>query len=152
MIRPAKAEDIPAIVKLGERFHAEAGWADVFAFVPEDCAATLHQILQAPAAGILLVADDGGSIAGMAGAFGIPHYLNRSHLQGMELFWWAEPTLRDGTGGALLDELEAAARRLGCHSFIMGAVAGLRSDVLARFYRRRGYRPCEHTFIKRLDV
>jgi GNAT superfamily N-acetyltransferase len=150
-IRPATLEDVPTIAAMGERFHAEAGWADVVPYVVADCAQSLRELVGAPA-GILLVAEAEGRLVGMAGGLAHPFYFNFAHRTGSELFWWVEPGLRDGTGAALLQSLEDAARAIGCESWAMVAVDKVRPETMARIYRRRGYRPAEHSFIKRLQA
>lgn len=149
-IRPALLSDIPDVAALGERFHAEAGWPEIAApYVVEDCAQSLRLMVENPA-GILLVAEAGGHLVGMAGGLAHPFYFNFGHLHGGELFWWVEPGLRDGTGAALFDALEDAARSIGCLTFSMSAVERLKPELMGRLYTRRGYVPSERSFIKRL--
>lgn len=63
MIRAATETDIPEIARLGERFHAQAGWGDMFDYRADDCAATLTGLIGQPHF-ICLVAD-AGEIVGM---------------------------------------------------------------------------------------
>lgn len=149
MIRAATLSDVPTISALGELFHAEAGWGDVAEYVAADCETTLRHLIENES-GILLVAEEAGGIVGMAGGLCHPFYFNFSHKTGMEFFWWIKPGSRDGVGSRLLDALEGEARAQGCQSWIMIAVDRLAHEATGRLYRRRGYRPCEHTWIKRL--
>lgn len=149
MIRPATLADVPAITQLGERFHGEAGWADISSFNAENCASSLTAMVENPEA-ILLVAEKDGRIVGMAGGMTFPLYFNASHRSGQELFWYVEPGLRDGTGGRLLDAMEQAARDRGCQSWIMIALDKVDPELTGRLYRRRGYRASEHSWIRRL--
>lgn len=148
MIRPATLDDVPAIAALGERFHAEAGWSDIFAYSQEDCAASIGALLESELF-ICLVADE-GEIVGIVGGIICPVYFNRSHKSGEELFWYVSDNASQMTGLRLLDALEAEAKARGCESWQMKSLAKLNGDRMAKLYERRGYRPSEHTFIKRL--
>lgn len=148
MIRPANEMDIPALLRMGHYFFDEAMWGDITEYDPGSMERTLHHLIDS-ASGILLVAEVGGVVVGMAGALLYPHYFNTDSLTGQELFWWVDPVHRKGVGAALLDALENAAKAAGAVSFTMVSVSYLRSDALDRVYRRRGYRPAERTYIKR---
>lgn len=147
MIRPAEERDIPHLLEMGQRFFNEAGWGDVTEYDPGSMERTLHHLIHAN--GILLVVESGGAVVGMAGALLYPHYFAATSLTGQEIFWWVDPAHRKGSGAALLDAMEAAAKAAGAVSFSMVSVASLRSDALDRVYQRRGYRPAERTYIKR---
>lgn len=149
MIRPATLEDVPAIAEMGERFHAEAGWADVAGYSVGDCAKSLIQMIETEL-GIVLVAEDGGRIVGIAGGLVFPLYFNGAHKTGQELFLYVEPGRRDGTGARLLQALEDEARLAGCESWIMIALDKVSPEATGRLYQRRGYRAAEHSWIRRL--
>jgi len=146
-IRPARLDDLPVIAALGEAFHEEAGWSDIAEYVPEDCEVSLRHMVES---GILLVADRDGEIVGMAGGLTFPLYFNFAHRTGQEFFWYMKPGLRDGTGRRLLDALEDAARDAGCQSWIMIALDKVNPEATGRYYRHRGYRASEHSWIRRL--
>lgn len=148
MIRPATERDIPALLDMGRRFFDEAMWCDVTEYDPGSMDRTLCHLIDS-ASGILLVVETNGAVVGMAGVLLYPHYFNTDSLTGQEIFWWVEPSHRKGSGGALLDAMESAAKAAGALSFSMVSVACLRSDALDRVYRRRGYRPAERSYIKR---
>jgi L-amino acid N-acyltransferase YncA len=149
LIRPATADDVPAIAVLGEKFHEEAGWGDVAEYVTEDCAATLAGMVE-NADAILLVVDDEGEIIGMAGAITFPLYFNAAHRSAQELFWYMKPGQRNGAGSRMLDTLENELRVLGCQSNIMIALDKVSPEATGRYYRQRGYRAAEHSWIRRL--
>ncbi len=149
MIRPATVSDIPEIARLGERFHAAAGWGDIFAYSVDDCAASLTNFMASDAF-ICLVADDGG-IFGMAAGIVSPVYFNHAHKSGEELFWWVDPEhASQGTGIRLLIALEDEAKARGCESWQMKSIDRLNGERMGKLYERRGYRASEHSFIKRL--
>lgn len=149
MIRPASLDDCEVIVDLGEGFFTEAGWQDIADYVREDCLRSL-QFLATDETGILLVAEEDGEIVGMAGGLVSPLYFNLSHKTGQELFWWIKPGQRGAAGLRLIDALEQSARARGCTSWAMIALDHIDPERTAKIYERRGYRPSERTYIKRL--
>ena len=148
MIREATLDDCREIAKKGERFFREAGWGDVAEYRVDDCERTLRHLVTSDD-GILIVADVGG-VVGMAGGMVSPLYFNFSHKTGQELFWWTAVNAPLRTGLQLLDAMEDAARAKGCHSWVMMSLDKMNPAIMARMYRKRGYRPSEHSFIKRL--
>lgn len=149
MIREADDADIPVIAQLGAQFYREAGWADVAEWDDASIRLTLGQLVTNPD-GILLVLVRKGVICGMAGGLVHPLYFNHAHKTGQELFWWVSPDERIGTGAALLEALEQAARDRGAQSWAMISLDKVRPEAVGAMYRRRGYRASEHTYIKRL--
>lgn len=149
MIRPATVEDIPEIARLGEQFHAQAGWSDIFGYSVEDCGTSLTNLLALD--NFICVVVDNDGVAGMAAGVVSPVYFNHAHLSGEELFWWVDPTKAgQGTGLRLLDALEAAAKAKGCQSWQMKSIARLNGERMGKLYERRGYRASENSYIKRL--
>lgn len=147
MIREATASDIPGIARLGEKFHAAAGWEEI-PYSRADCEASLATFMEADCF-ICLVAEQGGEIVGMAAGIVSPVYFNRSHVSGEELFWWSDDKA-PLAGIRLLDALEKAGRERGCHTWQMKSLARLNGERMAKLYERRGYRASENSFIKRL--
>lgn len=148
MIRPASPRDIPEIARLGEEFHAAAGWSDVFAYSVDDCAASLTRFMASDAF-ICLVADE-GQIVGMTAGVVSPVYFNLSHMSGEELFWWVSDDAPQMTGIRLLEALEREGKSRGCMSWQMKSIDRLNGERMGKLYQRRGYRASEHSFIKRL--
>lgn len=152
MIRHARYDDIPAIAILGELFHQQAQWGDIFEYSAADCATSLETFMGMDGF-ICLVAeipDRITRIVGMVAGIVSPVYFNFGHLSGEELFWWVSADAPHRTGIKLLDALEDAAKAKGCHSWQMKSIARLNGDRMGRLYERRGYRASEHSYIKRL--
>lgn len=148
MIRFATQRDVPEIATLGELFHGQAGWGDVFAYQVEDCATSLRTFLQLDNFICLVAVKE--RIVGMAAGIVSPVYFNHGHLSGEELFWWVSDQAPQMTGLRLLDALESAAKDKGCDSWQMKSIAKLGGERMGRLYERRGYRASEHSYIKRL--
>lgn len=148
-IRPATLDDAPEIARLGEMFHAQAGWSDIFPYSAADCEASLRVFMGSDSF-ICLVATDGADIVGMVSGIIAPVYFNHAHISGEELFWWVDPdSANQGIGIKLLVELENEAKARGCQSFQMKSIDLLNGDRMGQLYKRRGYRASEHSYIKR---
>ena len=148
-IRIATHGDATAIAALGAQFHDEAGWSDIASYVENDCAEFIKMMVDADGA-VLYVADHEGKIVGMAGGVVVPLYFNRTHLHGQEMFFWVHPEHRGAIGSKLFDALERGASEIGAKSFQMVALDKVQPELTGRLYRRRGYRPAEHNWIKGL--
>ena len=67
------------------------------------------------------------------------------------MFWWADPESNyPGIGMKLKKKMEEEAKDRGALSIQMKAIDALNGDRMANLYIRNGYRPSEHSFIKRL--
>jgi GNAT superfamily N-acetyltransferase len=148
LIREAAPSDIHDIARLGEKFHAAAGW-DEIEYNAVDCAVSLRAFMESGAF-ICLVAEVAGKIVGMASGVISPVYFNRQHVSGEELFWWVSDDAPQMTGIRLLERMEDLAKTRGCDTWQMKSLARLGGERMTRLYERRGYRASEQTFIKRL--
>lgn len=135
-IREANHYDIPAMVEIGARFHAKSNVR--VPFCRESVAVTLGNLIDHED-GVVLI--DGNAVAG---ALLHPAWFNHAHKTGQELFWWAE----DGNGRHLFLALERWAKDRGADSFAMIALESLRPEAVGALYRRNGYHPTEHSFLK----
>lgn len=149
MIRPARVDDIPAILPLGKAFFDEAPWPEFADWDEGSVRLTLEMLIDGRLPGVLLVAER-GRVVGMAACLIFPLYFNHATTGAQEIFWYIEPEHRSGIGAIMFDELEQAARDKGASIFFAASTAGLRTEALARLYRGRGYKPAENTFLKRL--
>lgn len=149
MIRPATHDDIAAVTALGKKFHTEGGLARLAPYDPESIKGLLAGLIDGPD-GILIVAEVDGEVVGMAGGLCFPAYFNGAHRIGQELFWWVAPEHRGGVGKAMLTALEDAARDAGATVWIMIALEAVRPEAVGAVYRRAGYEPVEHLYMRRL--
>ena len=147
MIRLATPDDGPALMRMGEAFFQESGYAEQFPF---DRPSFAHTYTTLGMAGLLLVVEQDGAVVGMAAADVAPSICNHSVLFARECFWYVEPRYRKGIGKKLLPALEVLVKDRGASAFDVVAESGKRSDALARVYRAGGFSPSENSFRKRL--
>lgn len=139
MIREATSDDVGRLLDMGARFAETAKLIESVGYEPADMAKSFQWMIDDPLHVILM----GG--AGAIGGSSAPHPFNHSHWMAQEVFWWSEG--REGL--KLLDAFEAwAAER--CHSVRMITLEAVNPETMGRLYRRRGYAPLEHGYIKRL--
>lgn len=150
-IRPAEPKDLIEVIDMGREFFEQSGNGAFTTFDEPSFTTTVIGLMSGVANGVLLVAESGECPVGIAAHVVFPFYANMATKVGQELFWFVKPDFRNGIGAALLDELEADARRKGADVFMSAAIAGLRDGAIARVYERRGYRPSENTFIRKLS-
>jgi GNAT superfamily N-acetyltransferase len=133
-------------MRMGRAFHAVTGAADLIPLDDATLERTFQQLIEGEAS-VILVFDKGDGLAGATGAMLHPHYWNNAHITGQELFWWVDPEHR-GIGRALFDVLESWVQVSGAHSFTMIALEHIDGGKAGAIYRRRGYRPVEHSYTK----
>jgi GNAT superfamily N-acetyltransferase len=150
-IRPAEPQDLTEIVEMGREFLEQSGNAAFTTFDEPSFIATAISLMSGVANGSLLVAVSSERCVGMAAHVVFPFYANMNTKIAQEIFWYCKPDFRKGIGAALLDELEEDARRRGADVFMSAAIAGLRDGAIGRVYQRRGYKPAENTFLRRLS-
>ena len=134
--RAATAADVPALAALINKAYrseaSQAGWTAEGHLLagPRIDEATLHELLTAPAA-VLLVAELGPQPAGCV-------YLeNHGTYLYLSLLTVAPTAQAHGLGRQLLAQAEAHARQAGCATIRMSVLAQ-RAELLA-WYERRGY-------------
>lgn len=150
-IRRAEPHDFNDLIDMGREFFEQSGNGAFTTFDETSFAATLISLMSGVNNATLLVAESAGRAVGMAACVVFPFYANMGTKIGQEIFWYCKPDFRSGIGSALLDELEADARRKGADVFMSAAIAGLRDGAIGRVYQRRGYKPAENTYIRRLS-
>jgi hypothetical protein len=150
-IRPAEPKDLIEIIDMGREFFEQSGNGAFTTFDEPSFTSTVIGLMSGVANGTLLVAESAERSVGMAAHVVFPFYANMNTKIAQEIFWYCKPDFRNGIGSALLDELEADARRKGADVFMSAAIAGLRDGAIRRVYERRGYKPAEHTFLRRLS-
>lgn len=146
MIRHAVLADLPELLRMGKAFHSVTGVADLIPLDEDTLAQTFLNLMEH---GVILVVEGEDGLVGATGALLHPHYFNASHITGQELFWWIDPEHR-GQGGELFNALEQWVKDQGAHSFGMIALDALEPERVGLIYRRRGYRPTEHCYLREM--
>lgn len=150
-IRAAEPKDLPGIIEMGREFFEQSGNGAFTTFDEPSFTMTIMALMGGISGGTLLIAESAERAVGMAACVVFPFYCNMETKIGQEIFWFCKPDFRNGVGAALLDELETEARRKGADVFMSAAIAGLRDGAIARVYQRRGYKPAENTYIRKLS-
>lgn len=150
-IRAAEPRDLIDVIDMGRDFFEQSGNSAFTEFDEPSFTTTIIALMSGVSGGTVLVAESAGQVVGMASCVVFPFYANMATKVGQELFWFCKPDFRNGVGGALLDALEAEARRKGADVFMSAAIAGLRDGAIGRVYQRRGYRPIENTYLRKLS-
>lgn len=145
MIRPARMDDLPDLVILGESLFSQTIWAAHVDFELESFRATLMALLEADT--LLVAVDNTGSVVGMLGFVVAPIYANRAQCFAQEIFVIAKPTA-PGAGRLLIAAYEQEARAMGAIVTLTSAQVGLRDKALGRVFNRLGYVETERTYMK----
>lgn len=139
-VREATADDVPALVLMGQTFLRTSPYAGRIRDNPEALAGLMHRLI-ASDDGVVLVLDHKGKTQGMLGMIAYAHPLSADPIAG-ELFWWCE----GGHGLALLRAAERWADEMG-----VVAVQMVSPDArAATIYEKRGYVMLETTYQREL--
>lgn len=134
-MRRATEADIPKLLEWGQRFADKAGLIDHVGYNPAHMEATFRVMIE----GHIILVGESGAIGAMQG----PHPFNYEHICAQEVFWWSEG--REGL--KLLSALEEWAK-CNCDSLVMITLEAVEPERTARLYKRHGFTPLEHSYIK----
>lgn len=151
VVRPAEPDDLPALMRMTEQFHAASPCATYIPFCPASMAGTLHHLAVGDDC-CLLVGEIDAEVQGVIAGVASPHYVNAAHKTTHELFWWVDPAARHTRMGLrLLQAFEDWARSVGAGTLFMASTATLEPEKLARFYQRKGYGAVDVNYAKNLE-
>ncbi|WP_439587493.1 GNAT family N-acetyltransferase [Hydrogenophaga sp.] len=140
MIRPANALDLPVLLDLGERMHAESPRFSRLTFSRARLHDTLRGLLDSPA-GFLWVAEHAQVIGGMAGIIG-PHWAS-DDLVATDLALFIDERQRGGMSTVrLVAQYRQWARERGARIVQVGVTTGVQTEQTARLYERLGLARC----------
>jgi hypothetical protein len=148
MIRLATIEDIPKLVKLGVAFHEATQGGTLLSMDTGHLSRSLRRLIQTHNSSVIVL--DVGGIKGTAALTTSFSYFNSDAVIGYEQFYWIYPEARGQYGRLLLSALEDEAKRLKCTHMMMIALESLEPDRVGMLYKRLGYRPLEHIYMKAL--
>lgn len=144
-VRNATPADVPAIVRMSERFYettSYCAWAD---FNAETVEALSQNLIDNH---VMLVAEHEAEVVGMVGLFVAPFMFNSERVGAYEVVWWVEPEGRaSGAGRALLSAVPAACEARGCAAVQMVHLANSPPQAGA-LYESAGYRHTESSYTK----
>ena len=154
IIREAEADDATALVDLGVAYFAEAGLAESLGveFCPQSFISSCEMMSKR---GVMLVADQNGSVVGMLGAAFVPALWNYRVLTARECWFFVRPECRrkgKNAGVALLQEFEARATAQGVVISAMVEEQGPGRTTAGLLFKAKAYSPAETVFFKRLSV
>ena len=139
MIRAATFDDIPALLALGERMHAESPRFSQLAFCRDQLARTLGGVLGNPL-GLLCVGDVGGAVGGVMLALAYQHWCS-SDIVASELALYVEPEHRGTLMAArLIKRYRQWAAEVGAKHITAGVSTGVHVEETARLYEAMGMR------------
>lgn len=144
MIREAVEEDFSQMLVMARQFHAASPFAK-YSFDDERFKNTCGALIPG---GSVFVAETNGTVNGMAAAVVGSLWFSDDVKIGQELFWWCPDGGQEAM--ALRQALEDWAKDQGTVLFDMVCLENEKTNVMARLYRREGYRPVERHFLKEL--
>jgi GNAT superfamily N-acetyltransferase len=138
-LRDATLDDVPALLALGQRMHAESPRFSLIEFDSDRLQMTLEQILAAPG-GFLMVGEHDSAIAGVMVALATQHWCSRD-IVASEMALFVEPEFRGSMLGArLIRRYVTWARALGARLVTAGISTGVHVEETARLYEAVGMR------------
>lgn len=147
MIRTATIDDIPQIVELGVRLHAESSYSHI-SFDKEKVAGLMKMLIEK--IGVVFVADrDGEIMGGIAGAV-TEEWFSREKLA-FDYSFFIAPEHRGGmTAIRLMAAFEEWGKSLGAKRISMGITTGIHVDATAKMYQSLGFAYAGPLFSKEL--
>lgn len=143
-VRPATADDIPALLALGEAMHAESRYADLPWHTPKVCG--LMDWMIANDDGCLLVAEQGGEIVGGFMGMAAEHFFSTSKMA-TDLALFVPTTRRGGLAAVqLMRAYVTWAQERGIPNPQAGITTGVDVDRSSRLYESLGFKPVGNLF------
>ncbi|MBF0188512.1 MAG: GNAT family N-acetyltransferase [Magnetococcales bacterium] len=145
IIREMKWDDIPPLVDLGARMHAESPDLAAFPYAPEAATQFLSHIVDAPTQLCLVAEKAPGEIVGFFYGMVTQHYFSKE-LYAIDFALYVCREVRHTPAGgraavALLKRYVAWARDHGAAEIQLGITTGIHPERTGRFYQRMGFRP-----------
>jgi len=145
MIRKMEERDKDAVIKLAVEFGEERLNTEGREYIDKEAAsAQFDQFIRLDNV-VAYVADVDGEVVGMIVLFVSPLVFG-SRLIAQEVVWYVKKTHRT-VGVRLLKYIENLMKNKGCQDIMM---VGLDGDRSCEFYERFGYKPFQHSYMKRL--
>jgi GNAT superfamily N-acetyltransferase len=139
-------EDLPDILRMAREFHKSSPFGDL-PFEDDKVTRVVTELLGPRSGGVIILEENNRALLAAA----ITEPIFSSKKLATEVMWWVDSDIR-GTaiGRELLDAYEYWAQIQGCELSQMVCLETQERDLLDRYYKRRGYRPVEYTYVKEL--
>jgi GNAT superfamily N-acetyltransferase len=134
--RPATADDLPELLALGRRFHAES----VYHRLPFDEDRVARRIADYLESNVrcLFVATHEGRLVGMLGGF-LDRYFFCDARLAYDAFFYVAPPHRNGRlAAALVERLRGWSVRAGARELCLGVSSGIADERVGRYYEHLG--------------
>lgn len=151
MLKIATIEDVNDILDVLKHFHEESPYADE-EFKPDYVRELVVDVIGKPqTSAIILAENEHGQKVGIVGATLSPMLLSGSYTA-TEMVWWVHPAYRAKSSVAadLLAAFEYWAKMMGAKRMSLALLAGPYEKILDRFYKQRGYRFVESSYLKEI--
>jgi len=149
-IRKATLWDIPEYSDLALDFISSNPMAHIAKADKDEVSQFLVEAIEKDGA-LIILAESGNRLAGICGAILYPVYYAPSVLVGSELWWFVKPEFRGSQAGKLMREaIERWAAENNAQAMLMIALENEKTQAIDRLYRRSGYCPIEHTYMKEI--
>lgn len=151
-LRLANHGDIPQLVDMLKAFQIEAGCYSEIDPCDESLASSVKSLIDGPDSDIVVYEMD-GIVAGMTGIFASPSWFNFAQKTGQEMFWYIRPEFRKkfGIASRMFNWLEEWAKEHKLRTLSVASTASLNVDGLAEFYKKRGYKPWDILYTKKME-
>lgn len=142
MIRPATADDLPSLLALGERMHAESPRFSRLRFDADRLRSTLSSLIGSDS-GFLWVAENAaGNLTGGMAAVVVQHWAS-SDLVATDLALFMDPSARGSLAPLrLLTRYRQWAAERGAKLIQVGVTTGVDTETTARLYEQLGFSRC----------
>lgn len=149
-VRPFTEADIPALLDMARRMHAESPRFARFTFSPRKCEQIMRNLLGNPQAGGILVAKKAGIIVGMVVPLVVEHFFGVEKTAS-DLAVYVAPEHRGGSIVVrLVRAFEKFARERAAVEAALGVSTEIHADRTVELYRGLGYRLSGYIMVKEL--
>lgn len=123
-LKLASVSDVPTLLELLYKLHGESAYEKVVEWKPEDVTAVLHRIIGGKKEeGCVILLVDVETTVGLIAVSHIFHMFNVAHKTAVEIAYFIEPEYRTPAAHKLLlKAYKFWARKIGCHSILMGKI------------------------------
>lgn len=148
-VRRAEAKDFPEVFLLIKRWYKESEYPDQLHLKWDD-SVIMHTLVQGISGSLMiLVVEESGSIVGTAVFSFVPWIAEPKQVLLNPITLYVLPSYRSLFLFRTLSQFtEQEAKKLGLHAVIATASAFTRPEAMGSLFKRRGYKPLQHSYWK----